>query len=69
VAVRYLEEAVVSNQVNGAVIPLIQTLTGCSRSQIPRASSVKEHFNRELVLRVKTEVNSFLCSGFSGYVV
>ncbi|KAH9569035.1 hypothetical protein CY35_03G111300 [Sphagnum magellanicum] len=64
VAVRYLEEAVVSNQVNGAVIPLIQTLTGCPRSQIPRASSVKERFNRELVLRVKTEaVLSFVRGG------
>ncbi|KAH8968164.1 hypothetical protein BDL97_03G115800 [Sphagnum fallax] len=58
VAVRYLEEAVVSNQINGAVIPLIQTLTGCPRSQIPRASSVKERFNRELVLRVKTEARN-----------
>lgn len=56
VALRNLEELVVSNQIDSDVIPLLKALIGQDISSVTKGSSVKQRFNKELVLRVQTEV-------------
>lgn len=58
VALRNLEEMVVTNQIDSDAIPLLKALTGQDLGPLTNASSVKQWVNRKLVLRVQTEVNT-----------
>jgi len=56
VALRYLEESVVSNQIDAEAIPLLKALIGLEGGgRALKVSSVKDRFNKELILRVQTE--------------
>lgn len=57
VALRNLEEMVVANQIDADAIPLLKALTGQGLGPgTAIGSSVKERSNKELVLRIQTEV-------------
>lgn len=61
VALRYLEESVVSNQIDAEAIPLLKALIGLEGGgRASKVSSVKDRFNKELILRVQTEVKNCL---------
>jgi len=58
VALRNLEDMVVTNQIDADAIPLLKALTGQGLGPgTAIGSSVKERSNKELVLRIQTEVN------------
>lgn len=63
VALRNLEEMVVTNQIDSDAIPLLKALTGQDLGAVTIGSSVKQRFNKELVLRVQTEVKVSLAPG------
>lgn len=54
VALRNLEEMVVTNQIDYDAIPLLKALTG---QDLGPSSSSKQPFSKELILRVQTEVH------------
>lgn len=60
VALRYLEESVVSNQIDAETVPLLKALIGLEGGRALKVSSVKDRFNKELILRVQTEVKNCL---------
>lgn len=61
VALRYLEESVVSNQIDAEAIPLLKALIGLEGGgRALKVTSVKDRFNKELILRVQTEVKNCL---------
>lgn len=58
VALRNLEEMVVTNQIDSGAIPLLKALLGQDLGLgTSTGSSIKQRFNKELLLRVQTEVN------------
>ncbi len=59
VAIRYLEELVMTNQLDARAIPLLKLLIG-QGSRDPStgvAATMESRFSRELLLQVQTEVN------------
>ena len=65
IALRNLEEMVVTDQIGPDAIPCLKALTGQDLVPVTIGSSVKQRFNKELVLRVQTEVNNLSCSWFA----
>lgn len=62
VALRNLQEMVLTDQIDSGAIPLLKALIIQDFVPLTKGSSVKQRFNKELVLRVQTEVNNFACS-------
>ncbi len=61
VAIRYLEELVMTNQLDARAIPLLKLLIG-QGSRDPStgvAATMENRISRELLLQVQTEVNVF----------
>jgi len=57
VALRNLEEMVVTNQIDSDAIPLLKAIIGQNLPTGTTDSFVKQRFNKELILSVQTEVN------------
>lgn len=61
VALRNLEEMVLTSQIDSDAIPLLKALTGLDLGPEIINSFVKQRFSKDLVLRVQTEVNNIFC--------